>query len=263
MKEEHGNQEQEHQEQEKQSKKWKISLRTIITLSVIVAVILVVFLTPLRQYLSIESLKGFIESARESVWAPLIYIAIYIIAVIFAVPGFALTIVAGPIFGLWWGTLYVVIASNIGTQITFFISRFAGRDFIARIIKHESFLDKISKKFEKNDFLVMLYIRLIPLFPFNVINYLCGLTPVRYKSYTIATFVGMLPGTFVYVYLSTSAVNIRENPLGIIVPIVLVVLLTVGTIIIKKKKNIMGNHEDKENAQVIGNADDIRNTDDD
>jgi uncharacterized membrane protein YdjX (TVP38/TMEM64 family) len=224
---------------EEQEKKRKISLRTIITLAIIVAVVLVVLLTPLRQYLSIDSLKAFVENARESPWAPLIYIGLYIIAVIFAVPGFALTIVAGPIFGLWWGTLYVVIASNIGTQITFFISRYAGRDFIARIIKHESFLDKVSKKFEKNDFLVMLYIRLIPLFPFNVINYLCGLTPVRYKSYTIATFVGMLPGTFVYVYLSTSAVNIRENPLGIIVPIILVVLLTVGAIIIKKKKKIV------------------------
>ena len=153
--------------------------------------------------------------------------------------GFALTILAGPIFGLWLGTLLVIIASNIGTQITFWISRLAGRDFVAKIIKNDSFVDKVSKKFEKNDFLVMLYMRLIPVFPFNVINYLSGLTPVRYKSYTLATFLGMIPGSFVYVYLSTSVANVRENPLGIIVPIVLLVLLTVGTIIIKKKKKVV------------------------
>ncbi len=219
-----------------EGEKKKVSLRTIITLSIIVVIVLVVLLTPLRLYLSIDSLEGFVESARESIWAPLIYVAIYIVAIIFAIPGFALTIIAGPIFGLWLGTLLVVIASNIGTQITFFISRFAGRDFVSKMIKNKSFLDKLSNKFEENDFLVMLYIRLIPLFPFNIINYLCGLTPVRYKSYTLATFIGMLPGSFIYVYLSTSVVNIRENPLGVIVPIVLLVILTVVTIIVKKRK---------------------------
>lgn len=220
-------------------KKKKISLRTIIFFGVIAVIVLVVLLTPLRQYLSIDSLKAFVESARESVWAPLIYIAIYVVAVIFAVPGFALTILAGPIFGLWMGTLLVIIASNIGTQITFWISRLAGRDFVAKIIKNDSFVDKVSNKFEKNDFLVMLYMRLIPVFPFNVINYLSGLTPVRYKSYTLATFLGMIPGSFIYVYLSTSVANVRGNPLGIIVPIVLLVLLTVGTIIVKKKKKVV------------------------
>lgn len=204
-----------------------------------ILVVAVIAYVAFSGIIDINEIVAYIKGIGEHPLAPIIFIGFYTFGVVFALPGLPLTLLAGTIFGVWYGTLYVVIAANLGCQITFFISRYIGKDFVERFIKADSFIAKISKQVEKNGMLIMLYLRLIPLFPFNLINYAMGLTPVSYKDYTLANLFGMLPGTFLYVYLSAAALDIKDNPLGIIVPIVLLVLFTVVISYVKKKKQIV------------------------
>lgn len=214
----------------------KISKKNIIKIVLGIIFISVIAIVG-RKYLDVNDLIKQIEIIRNNPFAPIIYVLIYVVGVIFALPGLALTITAAPIFGFWNGLLLVVIGANIGCQVTFWISRVFGKDFVNKFIKADSFLDKASNKIEKNGFIFMLSIRLIPIFPFNGINYLSGLTKVKYKDYTLGTLLGMLPVTAVYVYLSYTASDIRNNPLGIIISVSVLVLFTIVMSIIKKKKH--------------------------
>jgi len=211
---------------------------------ILVVVVAALIFSPLKKFINIETFTNLVQSIKDTPYAPYLYILIYVLGVIFAVPGFALTIIAGPIFGFWKGVLLVIIASNLGCHLTFFISRFIGGSFVERFIKEDSIADKLSRKIEENGFLVMLYIRLLPIFPFNIVNYVSGLTSIKYRAYAIATIIGMLPGTLVYVYLSVSAVGVKDNPLALIISIGLLVLLTIGTTIWKKKQKLF-KEEDK------------------
>ncbi len=210
--------------------------KKFLPLIVVLVLALVVFLTPLRNYLSIESITALFDGIRDSFWAPFIFCGLYILAVILVVPGLPMTLLAAPLFGFWEGLLLVVIASNIGCTITFFISRFAGKDFVMRFIKSGSFLEKINNQMEKNGFLYVLYLRAIPIFPFNVVNYVPGLSSISYPKYALATFIGMLPGSAVYVYLSYTAADVQSNPWGLVISIAVLIVFTVLTMLISKKK---------------------------
>jgi len=213
----------------------KEMLQKYYKLLIVVAVIALVFLSPLRTYLNFARISAWIEDIRDQPGAGFIYGLVYLAGVILVLPGSAMTALAGVMFGFVKGSLIVIIASNIGCQITFLIARYLGRDFIQRFIKEDSFVDRTSTKMEKNGFMVMMYLRLLPIFPFNVINYASGLTPIKYRDYAIASFLGMLPGTLVYVYLAASAADIRNNPIGLMISIAILILFTIGVKYLSKR----------------------------
>jgi uncharacterized membrane protein YdjX (TVP38/TMEM64 family) len=225
-----------------------------VKLTVFLLLVLMVAVSPLRKYLTIESLTAFINQFRANPYAALIYLSVYVAGVVLAVPGTALTILAAPLFGFWTGLLLVVIGSNLGCQITFFASRYLGNDTIQKWIKPGSFLEKASVKIERNGLLFMLYIRLLPLFPFNVINYLSGLTAIRHRDYTLATLFGMLPGTLVYVYLSHTAADIKNNPYGLIVSISVLVIFSAGVYFFKRKHDQTDQQSQQEAKKKHGGA---------
>lgn len=194
--------------------------------------------TPLKDYLQIDKIISFIKEIGNNPYAPIIYILVYMTAVAFALPGIPLALLSGPIFGIWWGTLLVILGANLGAQITFFISRYFGKELVEKFIKPDGFINKIAGKVEDNGFIVMLYIRILPIFPYNMVNYLMGLTPIKHRDYTIGSILGMIPGTFIFVYLSTTATNIKDNPLGIVIPIILFILLSIGSGILKKRQKL-------------------------
>jgi uncharacterized membrane protein YdjX (TVP38/TMEM64 family) len=204
---------------------------------VFIIVLMVVASSPIRRYVDMDQLTTLLNHSKNNPLAPFIYILVYVLGVIFGLPGTVLTVIAAPIFGFWQGLLLVIVGANIGCQIPFWISRSLGRNFIQRFIESDSFMGKASKKIEENGFLFMLYIRLLPIFPFNGVNYLSGLTQIRYRDYTVATLIGMIPGTVVYVYISHTAVDIRKNPLGILISLGVLILFTLIVGFIKKKHN--------------------------
>ena len=132
-------------------------------------------------------------------WGPLVFILIYILAVILALPGSAITIAGATLFGSVWGVVLVSIASTIGASICFLISRYLARDFILRkFAQNEKFL-KLDRMAEEHGAIVIAITRLIPIFPFNVLNYGFGLTGVPLRTYVFWSWLCMLPGTILYV----------------------------------------------------------------
>ncbi len=207
----------------------------------VVLILLFVF----RDYLNIDTLVSVIETVQENRFAPILFVLIYAVAVTFMIPASALTLIAGPIFGFWEGLFLTIIGSNIGCHLSYHAAKLIGKDAVGKFVKSGSFIENAQESAKKNGFIFMMYARLIPIFPFAVVNYLSGIIGIKYRDYAIATFLGMIPGSAVYVYLGYSAANIKENPLGIIVSIGVLVLFTVVVTIVKKK----GSQKDEKNKE--------------
>ena len=187
----------------------------------------------LSSLLSISTLQDSILA--YGMLAPVIFILLYTIATIIFLPGTPLTIAGGAIFGTFFGTLYTIIGATIGAAIAFFIARYLGASFVNDLVnKKFKKLDSYDKKLEKNGFLVVLFLRLVPIFPFNCLNFALGLTKVKSKDYIIATFLGIIPGSFVLAFFGGSLASL--NPLNIALAIALFILLAFSPKIYKKFK---------------------------
>jgi uncharacterized membrane protein YdjX (TVP38/TMEM64 family) len=136
------------------------------------------------------------------VWGPAVFIAGYVLAALAFVPGSVLTIAAGAIFGLGAGTLYVFIGASLGACIAFALARSFARGAIERRLAGNKRFAAVDRAIAKEGLRIVFLLRLSPLFPFSIGNYALGLTRVRFRDYAIAC-AGMLPWTFVYVYLGS------------------------------------------------------------
>lgn len=148
--------------------------------------------------------KDGIESAVRSagVAGPIVYAALYIGLTVLLVPGTVLTAAGGVLFGAVLGTGLTVVSATIGAGISFQIGRRLGRERVEQIAGKR--LGKLDAWISRNGFLAVLYVRLIPLFPFNVLNYAAGVTSVPTRSYLLGTAIGIIPGTFAYSALGGS-----------------------------------------------------------
>ncbi|NJM45759.1 MAG: TVP38/TMEM64 family protein [Alkalinema sp. RU_4_3] len=139
--------------------------------------------------------------------APLAFIAIYNIATVLLIPGSVLTLGSGILFGLGWGTLYVVVAATLGATIAFWIGRNFARGWVSRQLEKYPRFEAIDRAVADQGFKIVALVRLSPLFPFNLLNYAFGITQVSLKDYVLGS-VGMIPGTVLYVYLGSLLGNI-------------------------------------------------------
>lgn len=133
------------------------------------------------------------------VWGPVVFILGYAVATVAFIPGSLLTLAAGAIFGLLYGTIYVFIGASLGACAAFLVSRYLARGFVEKRIESNAKFAAIDGAVGKEGRKIVFLLRLSPIFPFNLLNYGLGLTKVRFVDYAIAC-VGMLPGTFLYVY---------------------------------------------------------------
>ncbi len=134
------------------------------------------------------------------VWKYVAYCVAYLVLTVVLVPGSFLTLGAGILFGLWVGTLMSIIGSVSGATASFLVGRVGGRRFVEKLAEGNEKFAAIDRAVEKRGFRIVFLTRLSPLFPFVLLNYLFSLTKVRLWSYVGASTVGMLPGTFMYVY---------------------------------------------------------------
>jgi len=133
---------------------------------------------------------------------------LYIAATVLGAPGLLLTLAAGFLFGVVWGTVVVSVGSVLGATAAFLIGRFVARDWVAGRIGGSHRFRAIDGAVGRNGFKIVLLTRLSPVFPFNVLNYLFGLTDVRLRDYVLASWIGMLPATVLYVYFGTTIQNV-------------------------------------------------------
>ncbi|MBD1218817.1 MAG: TVP38/TMEM64 family protein [Aphanizomenon flos-aquae Clear-A1] len=130
----------------------------------------------------------------------IVFIGIYIIATLAFLPAAILTLGAGVIFGVIWGSLYVFVGATLGAIAAFLVGRYLARGWVKEKISSYKKFTNIDQAVSKEGLKIIFLIRLSPLFPFNLLNYALGLTNVSLKDYSLASF-GMIPGTIMYVYL--------------------------------------------------------------
>ncbi len=163
---------------------------------ILVAGFLAVRVTPLGDLLTRHGVTSSLQQLRGSVWGPLFFIALYAGATALAIPGSILTLAGGAIFGVFWGTVFNSIAANIGANLAFLTARLLGREGVERLSGGR--LEKLDRATREHGFKGLLTLRLIPLVPFNALNFGSGLTAISWPAYAVATLIGIFPGTVVY-----------------------------------------------------------------
>jgi dihydrolipoamide dehydrogenase len=186
----------------------------IILLLAIVLLAYLFYAFDLQQYFTLSHLKSR-QQAVENYYADNKaltmggYMALYIAVTALSLPGATImTLAGGALFGLWAGLLMVSFASTIGATLAFLVSRFLLRDYVQN--KFGGKLKAVNESFRKDGPFYLFTLRLVPVFPFFVINLVMGLTPIRTVMFYIVSQVGMLPGTFVYVNAGTMLAKIES-----------------------------------------------------
>lgn len=216
----------------------------IVLVAVVVGLISCFFYFDLGQYLTLSYLKaqraGFQTYFQENPFlTSAIFMGLYITATALSLPGAALlTLAAGGLFGLLWGTIMVSFASTIGATLSFLTARFLLRDWVQE--KFGEKLKAINRGVEEEGAFYLLTLRLVPAFPFFMINLLMGLTPIRTVVYFFVSQVGMFPGTVVYVNAGTQLGEL-ESVSGILSPglIFSFALLGIFPLVAKKLMNAL------------------------
>ncbi len=173
----------------------KAVIKALILAAFIIGAILLVHLTPAKDYLTADALGRFLDMA--GFWAPVIFILIYAAGICLFIPGTLLTGVGAALFGPYWGFVVVWIGAMIGASAAFFIGRTLGREFAASIVGDK--LKKYDDAIERNGFATVLYLRLV-YFPFTPMNFGMGLTKVHFWDYFTGTGLGIIVGTFIFTF---------------------------------------------------------------
>jgi len=147
-------------------------------------------------------------------WGIGLFTVVYALAAIFFVPGSVLTIGAGAIYGLGWGFVAVSAGSTLGAAGAFLIARYLARDRVERRAARDPRFAAIDQAVGREGWKIVLLTRLSPVFPFTLLNYLFGLTRVSFGAYILASWIGMMPGTLLYVYLGFAGRALAQAAAG-------------------------------------------------
>jgi len=171
-----------------------------------------------------ESIRNLIISCGW--WGPVVYVFIYTIRPLLLFPAIILTLAGGLAFGPWWGTLYVVVGGLLGACLCFVIARLLGQEKMKKYLGHFPQIEALDRQMDKNGFRTMLMMRVVPIFPYDPVSYLAGLSNIRFRDYTVATAIGMLPGAFAYNVLGHSMTDMLSPFFLMAVALVILVMFT-------------------------------------
>ena len=169
-------------------------VRILVLFFIIAGIALVV---TYRDQLDATVLQSWFEEAGNA--APLLFMFVYIVGTVFFFPGAVLTLLGGALFGPVLGTVYNLTAATIGSILSFLVARHLASDWVEK--KTGGKLKQLINGVENEGWRFVAFTRLVPLFPFNLLNYGLGLTKIKLSHYSIATYIFMLPGAIAYTYL--------------------------------------------------------------
>jgi uncharacterized membrane protein YdjX (TVP38/TMEM64 family) len=183
-----------------------VNPRVVIFVVVVIALLTAAATLPIVDW--VRWLLTWVEENRAVSWA--VFIVVYIVATVFLVPGSLLTLGAGFVFGLPIGFVIVSFASVAGASCAFLVGRFFVRGWVEGKLVNMPRFNALDRAVGEKGWLIVLLTRLSPAFPFNLLNYALGITQVRFTHYVLASWLGMIPGTVLYVYFGSVALNIAE-----------------------------------------------------
>jgi uncharacterized membrane protein YdjX (TVP38/TMEM64 family) len=174
--------------------------RLVALIIIVIALFLAMRFLPVQQWL-----RNFNDWVGQmGVAGIFIFIGVYAIAAVLLAPGSILTIGAGFAFGLWKGFLAASAGATLGASLAFLVARFIARDKVEAIAKGNEKFRNVDNIIGKQGAKLVFLLRLSPVIPFNLSNYFYGLTGVKFWPYVLASWIGMMPGTFLYVYIGTA-----------------------------------------------------------
>lgn len=165
-------------------------------------------------------------------WGAIIFITIYIVATVLLIPGTILTLGAGFVFGVIKGSVLVSIASTLGATAAFLVGRYFVRGWVAEQIERQPKFKAIDEAVAKDGWKIVGLTRLSPIFPFNFLNYAFSVTQVSLQDYVLASWIGMMPGTVMYVYFGSLAKDLASLGAGVRAPIWLQVIGFIATVLV-------------------------------
>ena len=168
----------------------RISILLLLVVGIAAAIIY-------RDQFDASALESWVNDAGSA--GPIVFMLIYIIGTVFFLPGSVLTLAGGALFGPVYGTFYNLTGATIGAMISFIAARYLAHDWVDK--KTGGRMKQLKQGVEGEGWKFVAFVRLVPLFPFNLLNYALGLTKIKFSHYSIATYVFMLPGAFAYTYL--------------------------------------------------------------
>ena len=215
---------------------------------VLIIVLTIAFFLIYRTFLSnitAQSIRDWITGFGSM--APIAYIIVWVVLPVFFFPVPILALAGGISFGLWMGTAYTLIGAVINSSLMFLLAKVLAKDMVNKYLEEkmpQKWWDKFMKAEGKEGFLIVFICRLIPAMPYNVINYASGLTNIPFSKYTIATIIGIFPGTVIFLNVGDKILDIHSPEF--IISIILLILLTAGSIMLgklvsKKKESIIIN----------------------
>ena len=223
----------------KHTRKRKLTILFNPRMGIVIAffsLLLLCTIGPFKPLFNQEFLVEYFNNNSCSSCVILIFIGCYILLTILGIPGTILTVVGGLVFGLWWGTLWSVIGATLGALGAFWTARYLFRDYIKNKFAQHKGLKIFNQAVIDKPIAFILAIRFAPISPFNIVNFLFGLTSLHWFPYTMTTFIGIIPGTLAYTWLGTSGKSALagENPITFFLALGLLTLLSIIPLIAKK-----------------------------
>lgn len=185
---------------------WQKYKRLVIGIAVLSGLILVMRQVTLPDCATIQA-----RIEEMGILAPLGFFFLYVLSTVAFIPGLVVTLMAGLAFGPWWGTAIVSVSSTFGATLAFLVARYLAKDAVEGMLSKQAWFEKFKGGLEESGFNFVVFVRLVPLFPFNGLNYACGLVPLKLRDYVLGSALGMLPGTFAYVYLGATGCSLIDS----------------------------------------------------
>jgi uncharacterized membrane protein YdjX (TVP38/TMEM64 family) len=203
--------------------------RGLVRIAVLVVLIgAMVLIWSLRDMLDSQVLEARIS--EFGMWAPIVFIVAYTIAVPLCLPGSLLTLLAGALFGPVFGGVYALLGATMGATLAFLVARYIAGDLATS--KFGGKLGHIKEGVDAEGWWFVAFVRLVPLFPFNILNYLLGLTAIPLKHYVLASIICMAPGTWAYAYVGYAGREAATGGSDLVLKVVTAVSMLAGVALI-------------------------------
>ncbi|AFY68539.1 SNARE associated Golgi protein-like protein [Thalassoporum mexicanum PCC 7367] len=208
----------------------------------LILIVLIFSVTPLKKIFDQDALVMYLEML--GFWAPVLFVLVYALITMVGMPGLVPTLAGGVVFGVFWGTVWSAIGATLGAIGAFLLARYFLNNRIEKWLGQYCLLNNICICIEKQQINVVIAVRFSPIAPFNIINFLFGLTPVNIWPYSIGTFIGIIPGTFAYTWLGASGNEAMHSHDGrsLFFALLFLTILAILPILWRSARNKLGNN---------------------
>jgi uncharacterized membrane protein YdjX (TVP38/TMEM64 family) len=213
--------------------------RPLIFLAMLLVIGVAARLMHWQDYLEAGRLRQLV--AAFGIWGPIVYLAVWTLAPPLLLPGLPIILAGGVLFGPFWGVVYVTLGATSGASLAFLVARYLAREWVEHKLSR-SRLRRLDDKVAQHGWKIVAFTRLVPVFPYFLVNYAFGLTCISLRAFALATFFAMIPLTIAFVYFASHILDLLQGNIspGLIVGVLLVALVSLIPLVYRRIKGRQG-----------------------